>query len=141
MLKKIRHGLRADPAYRCWVNMRNRCNNPKATGYPHWGGRGIKVHPEWDNFKTFLDHIGPRPGPEYSIDRIDNDKDYCPGNVRWATAKQQVMNSSRYKGGRIYKSGNKYRIRYGAYDFGGVSSIKEAEELLEDYRNKQEDMC
>lgn len=82
------------PEYRAWDNMKRRCNNPNAPAYPNYGGRGIRVTPEWlDDFQAFYDHVGPRPAGGYSLDRIDNDGDYEPGNVRWATAVEQVRNS------------------------------------------------
>ncbi len=84
------------PEYLAWKGMKKRCFNPKQPKYPRYGGRGITVCQEWlHNFKAFLSHIGPRPGPEYSLDRIKNDGNYEPGNVRWATAKQQQANGSR----------------------------------------------
>ena len=70
--------------------MKSRCqsNNPK---FPEYGGRGIFVCDEWrSDFQAFLDHIGPKPTPEHSVDRIDNSLGYQPNNVRWATAEQQA---------------------------------------------------
>jgi len=88
-----RRGNNRTPEYHVWCNMKARCNNPKRKEYNHYGGRGIKVCVEWQNsFEEFFKHIGPRPGSEYSIDRIDNNGNYEPGNVRWATKKEQVDN-------------------------------------------------
>jgi hypothetical protein len=73
--------------------MIRRCENPNDQAYPRYGGRGITVCPEWRaDFAAFLRDVGRRPNPELSIDRIDNDRGYEPGNVRWATAKQQANN-------------------------------------------------
>jgi hypothetical protein len=71
--------------------MIQRCTNPKNPGWGSWGGRGIMVCSRWLDFKNFLVDMGPRPD-NLSIDRIDNDGNYEPGNCRWATALQQRHN-------------------------------------------------
>ena len=88
--------------YRIWLMMHQRCYNPSHVAYKHYGGRGISIHPDWNRqtegldelaaFEAFLSHIGPRPSKKHSVDRIDNDGNYEPGNVRWATDKQQRAN-------------------------------------------------
>lgn len=83
------------PGYTVWIGMMIRCNNPKSQAYDRYGGRGIKVHPTWQGrggFEHFIAYMGQRPSPEHQIDRIDNDGNYEPGNVRWATAKQNSRN-------------------------------------------------
>lgn len=81
------------PEYKIWAGMLNRCSNPANTGFENYGGRGIAVCQRWkEDFKNFFEDIGPRPTPKHSIDRIENDGDYEPGNVRWATKKQQLAN-------------------------------------------------
>ena len=73
--------------------MRQRCSNPKAGKWSYYGGRGITVCDRWSSFKNFLADMGRRPGAGYSIDRIDNDGNYEPGNCRWATQGEQRRNS------------------------------------------------
>jgi hypothetical protein len=82
--------------FSCWDNMIQRCSNPKATRYDRYGGRGIKVCERWLNsFENFLADVGKRPSPNHSIDRYPNGNgNYEPGNVRWATGKQQQRNIS-----------------------------------------------
>lgn len=88
--------MRGTPEYRAWQNMKARCYNKKRHQYYLWGGRGIKVCDEWLNdFTAFYKHIGKRPSPKHSLDRIDNNKDYEPGNVRWETANNQNANRRR----------------------------------------------
>lgn len=80
--------------YRIWSGMKVRCSNPNFKDWHLYGGRGIKVCEEWlESFEAFFLHIGPRPSPLHSIDRYPNgDGNYEPGNVRWATRKQQARN-------------------------------------------------
>lgn len=81
------------PEYRAWSGMIQRCLNTKLKCYKNYGGRGIRVCDEWRaDFRCFLEHIGPRPSAGYSIDRINNDGHYEPGNVRWATRAEQNNN-------------------------------------------------
>lgn len=88
-----KHGLRKAPEYRLWQNMVQRCGNPNNPRYDDYGGRGIRVCARWrKSFAAFYADVGPRPSAKHSIDRIDNDGNYEPGNVRWATAYQQVHN-------------------------------------------------
>jgi hypothetical protein len=74
--------------------MLNRCSDPNATSYKWYGGRGIKVCARWLEFQNFLADMGKRP-PGMTLDRIDRDGNYKPGNCRWATAKQQRHNQRR----------------------------------------------
>lgn len=87
------HGMTKTPEWGAWARMIGRCENPSTPEYHCYGGRGIQVCREWkDSFLAFYRHVGPRPSPKHSIDRIDNNGDYRPGNVRWATRHQQQAN-------------------------------------------------
>lgn len=81
--------------YKAFINAIHRCHNEKHTAYPSYGARGITVVDEWrteTGFALFLDHVGPRPSPDYSLDRIDNNKGYTYGNLRWTDRKTQQNN-------------------------------------------------
>jgi hypothetical protein len=87
-----RHGRR-HPLYGTWCSMRQRCNNPNATDYYLYGGRGITIDPAWDSFAQFLADLEPTwpgPGMGYTLDRINGDSNYGPGLCRWATALEQA---------------------------------------------------
>ena len=76
--------------------MLTRCYNPKRTSYPHYGGRGIQVCARWRaDFTAFLEDVGLRPDNAFTLDRIDNNKGYEPGNVRWIDRKTQARNTRR----------------------------------------------
>jgi hypothetical protein len=99
---KLRHGEARRSSgrssdYISWMSMKLRCNDPARHDYPNYGGRGIRVFPRWNtSFANYIAdrnaEIGPRPTPLHTIDRIDNDRGYEPGNIRWATQSQQQRN-------------------------------------------------
>ncbi len=94
------HGQSNNPLYAVRKMMIQRCHNPKNKRYPEWGGRGISVCQRWrDSVEAFLFDVGERP-PGCSLDRIDNDGNYEPSNVRWATATEQSRNRRQRKDSR-----------------------------------------
>lgn len=96
--RRATHGLTGHPHFPRWQNMIARCENPADPHYPSWGGRGIRVCDAWHDVGVFIEylemHLGPRP-EGHSLDRIDNDGHYEPGNVRWADSLVQRHNQRR----------------------------------------------
>lgn len=82
----------ATPEYRSWQMMKNRCNNPRARDYAHYGGRGIRVCRRWETFDNFLADMGRRPTLQHTLERKNSDKNYCPSNCVWATRADQARN-------------------------------------------------
>jgi len=96
---RLRHGLYKHPLYRCWVETKRRCHEPKDKGYKWYGARGIVMYKPWRAkpalFISWIERtLGPRP-KDKSLDRINNDGNYVPGNLRWATNRQQIANRRR----------------------------------------------
>lgn len=96
----VRHGHSGrntpSPTYNSWRGMVERCSNPKQRHFKHYGGRGISVCKRWQVFENFLADMGERPVGR-TIDRIDVDGNYEPGNCRWATNREQALNKQKRK--------------------------------------------
>ena len=88
------HGCSKTKIYNTWYRMKYRCYNPKYVRYDRYGGRGIKICKRWHKFGNFLEDMGHTPTQKHSIDRVDNNKDYCPENCVWATSTEQTRNTS-----------------------------------------------
>jgi hypothetical protein len=114
-LRRYRHGWgwKMTPTYNSWRLMHQRCYNPNVNGAHRYGGRGIKVCDRWqswnpDGFNNFLADMGDKPRG-MTIDRIDNDGDYEPGNCRWATPEQQSNNAMERPVGKSGVRGVQFR--------------------------------
>lgn len=103
-----KHGLSKSVEYTTWSRAVNRCHNPKNKVYRYYGARGISVCDLWrKSFLIFLKDMGKRPSNKHSLDRINNDGNYEPGNCRWATVLQQARNRH-------------YPIRNSSIDYGNL---------------------
>lgn len=107
----LKHGMRKSSEYQIWINMRRRCNDEKNESYPDYGGRGIRVCDEWNSsFEAFYRDVGKRPSKDHTLDRINSNGNYCPGNCRWATWETQANN--RRNNRPIFVAGKRYGSVY-----------------------------
>ena len=115
---QVKHDMSKTSEWNIWVNMKQRCDNPKQPRYIDYGGRGISVCDKWQtSFENFLEDMGKRP-EGMTLDRIDNDKGYYPENCRWATYQQQNLNKRLYKSNSTgyagiawHKPSQQYRVQ------------------------------
>lgn len=123
------------PEYRVWAAMKSRCKNPRDSNFKRYGARGIDVCEEWKLFNNFIQDMGRRPSDKHSIDRVNVNGNYEPGNCRWATLTQQALNqrlridnTSGYKGVSLnYKKWTPYVFYQGTtYPFGSYRTAEEA---------------
>jgi hypothetical protein len=97
--KAYKHGMSRSRLYQVWESMKQRCLNPRDAGFKNYGGRGIKIcdrwrygEDGWTGFECFISDMGFKPTDKHSIDRINNNSNYEPGNCRWALPSMQVRN-------------------------------------------------
>lgn len=88
----FRHGMTRKPEYRSWECMHQRCRTPSNASFESYGGSGMTICERWSLFDNFLEDMGMKPGPTYTLDRINNSEGYSPDNCRWATKKTQSNN-------------------------------------------------
>jgi hypothetical protein len=138
----IKHGLREHPLYKIWIGIKKRTFNPDTWNYKNYGGRGIFMFPPWiHDFSLFLDYVSALPNymtQKYSLDRIDNNGNYEPGNLRWTTKHIQSTNKrpripSQSGHTDVYKSspkGHKWYVSINVnnitHRFNGFKTINEA---------------
>lgn len=104
------HGESGSRLYKVWSDMHSRCNNPNIDSYKYYGGRGIKICPEWFSYEAFMDWAmsnGYDPDSQHrecTLDRIDNDGDYEPSNCRWVSHSVQMRNRRYYRNPRFFRA-------------------------------------
>ena len=98
MNSKHGHGCadKRSQEYQAWANMKARCQNSNNSTYHNYGERGIRVCRRWQDFRNFIADMGEKPLPELTLERMNNDGDYEPGNCKWATRKEQNNNKRVY---------------------------------------------
>ena len=132
------------PEHNSWAGAKQRCYYTKHKYYSNYGGRGIKMCPRWtdrkNGFLNFYHDMGPKPGPDYSLDRIDPDGDYCPENCRWASRLEQNSNRKFGKGDSQVAGVWKYNDKYWGASIGinGKTILKYAKTEKEAIAKRQQ---
>ena len=120
------HGKCNTPEYSTWTGMMQRCTNSKTANYSYYGARGIAVCKRWEKFVNFFEDMGKRPSKEYTIERINNSKNYEKLNCKWGTRREQSHNTRISKNnttGHIGVTWNKHRLKYQAKITNNYKSI------------------
>lgn len=104
------HRLSRSSTYKSWQMMRQRCSNPRNDNYRRYGAKGIGVCERWESFENFVADMGERPEGT-SLDRIDSVGNYESGNCRWATRREQNVNTSRWAGYRALEDDRRISVR------------------------------
>jgi hypothetical protein len=111
------------PLYSTWKSMRTRCYDPDTHNFKNYGGRGITVCDAWQDFWTFVQDMGPKPSPVHSLDRIDPNGHYGPGNCRWATRGEQRLTQRKARIKREPTIADKARARIAAMTDDEVTAL------------------
>lgn len=119
--KITEHGMHASPHYNRWRGMMSRCYDEKCKAFHNYGGRGIKVFAKWHDIRSFVDDLPAGYFKGAEIDRIDNDGDYCPGNIKWSTPSQNSDN--RRSGKMLTHDGKTQSQRRWAQELGLTDQI------------------
>jgi hypothetical protein len=133
---KKTHGMWKHPLYKTWCNMRQRCYNQKDRRYKDYGGRGITICDHWLWFPNFIEDVGERP-EGCSVDRIDNNGNYTPENVRWATPTIQSRNRrDNNKTPYVYQTKHgTYQVKKGSGEklknYGNFKTFEEAKAMAD----------
>ena len=148
-VKPKTHGLTKHPHYKKWVAMRLRCTNPKSTSYKDYGARGISICEQWLDdpvaYITYVGNLANAGADGYSIDRIDNDGNYEPGNIKWSTRSEQMTNTRR-RAAKLsgephitwFAQTEKWRVRLDGKQIGSFKELPDAVEARDRYIKENE---